>query len=181
MFQVDVRRRDNITYWALVLLGAWMTVFIGFISGSTIVTTFWKVALLVGVTALLIRFYIHAVLAYAYIRKHKYLLSQVENYWISGNPTLDELKADIKNYDQKAHVTVTRKHMLWAQLRAGYFLILGIPFGGLVATLLPIGELDSNCLFIIGLFAVYLLYEAFNFLEYGRIKKPKKSPKKPVV
>jgi len=170
---MDLDRRDTFTNWGL-------TIFLGVIAlyaemlGRTI-ESIWRFGLLLTAFGLFLRFYIHSCLTYAWTHKWNKLII-IEQYWISKkqDPTLEEVKEEIRKYDHDQKVPIRRLKILKAQLQTGYIIIFPVLAFLIFQESINIdlsGNYYNMALFLI--FICYLVYEVYNFTSYSKIDMPR--------
>jgi len=165
---ISFERRDRITNWSYVILAAVIAAYAGSFADGSFVTPLGRFGLVSGVLFVLIRFFFQSMVAYGYFLRGRYLRTRIEEYWMNGNPSLDEIKKDIKTYDHGKTIPKTGRNRLIAQARSGFFLILVIPT-------VPLGiefylNFDNGYFVIISLLVAYVLFEIWNFRSYDQTK-----------
>lgn len=168
-------RRDNLTNWAYTLLGAVLAIYFGFFSEGASIPQFWRFALIVGMSVILIRFFFQSMIAYGFFLRWRFLKNKIELYWMKGSPTVNEIIDDIEKYDHGRAVPNTdRKRLLDGQIRSGFVIVLVIPAililyeMWLVVSQPPL----KYTITLIGL-GLYIIFDVINFLSYDQMKKAK--------
>jgi len=164
-------RRDSITNWSYTILAAAIAAYVGFFGSGTSVIPLGRFGLMVGVEFVLIRFFFQSMIAYGYFLRARYLRTRIEQYWMDSNPTLDQIKHDIKEYDHGKTIPETGRNRLSGQIRSGFILILAIPTIPLAIEL----YLAYSWIYfvIISCLLAYILLEIINFRTYDQMKKRK--------
>ena len=170
---ISFERRDRITNWSYAILAAVIAAYVGVFADGSFVIPLGRFGLVSGVLFVLIRFFFQSMVAYGYFLRGRYLRTRIEEYWMSGNPSLDEIKKDVETYDHGKKTPKTGKNRLVGQIRSGFFLILAIPTIPLAIEL----HLDLNWQYfiIIGFLAVYVLAEIYNFRSYDQTQTVEES------
>ena len=163
---ISFERRDRITNWSYAILAAVIAAYAGVFADGSFVIPLGRFGLVSGVLFVLIRFFFQSMVAYGYFLRGRYLRTRIEEYWMNGNPTLDEIKKDIETYDHGKKIPKTGRNRLVGQIRSGFFLILAIPTIPLAIELYL--DLNWQYFIIIGFLAVYVLAEIYNFRSYDQ-------------
>lgn len=161
-------RRDNITNWSYTILVAGIAAYVGFFGSSTLITPLGRFGMLSGILFVLIRFFFQSTIAYGYFNRARHLRTSIEKHWIDNNPTLDQIKQEIKDYDHGTTIPSTHRSLFVGQARSGFVLILIIPIIPL-AIEFYLGYSWEYFVIITGLVG-YLLFEIFNFKNYRQMK-----------
>lgn len=170
---ISFERRDRITNWSYAILAAVIAAYAGFFADGSFVPPLGRFGLVSGVLFVLIRFFFQSMIAYGYFLRGRYLRTRIEEYWMNGNLTLDEIKNDIKTLDHGKKIPKTGRNRLIAQVRSGFFLILAIPT-------VPLGielylNLDWEYFLIIGFLISYVFFEICNFRSYDQTETVEES------
>jgi len=167
-YRFSLNRKDTLTYWALTAVFVMLAAYVELLRFKE--SSLWRISLLAATVCLLVRFFIHSCLAYAYLKKWRFLLEQIEKHWMTGKPSLNNIRQNINKYHHTPRTTVTRWYLIKAQLKAGFFLVFLIP------SLLILFEIlcspQSFYTFVpLGAILVYLTYESWQFISYEHTKK----------
>lgn len=165
---ISIERRDKVTNWSYTLLAAVIAVYVGFFGDGTFVTPLGRFALVSGVLFVLIRFFFQSMIAYGYFLRARYLRTRIEQYWMSKNPTIDQIKQDISSYDHGRALPKTDRNRLLAQIKSGFILILAIPTIPL-AIEFYLGSSWEYFVIVVGL-GIYVVLEIVNFQNYDQMK-----------
>jgi cell division protein FtsW (lipid II flippase) len=175
--QFSHSRRDTVTNSGLTLFLAILVAYAASLSYSVPLPHFWKMSLLLVGLGLLIRFFSQGMISYAFLRKWRYLGTAIESHWATGQPSLEEIRLDIETYDHEGRTTVSKRSMLWSQLRAGFLL----NFVALLAIVLweldQIGQWAGETYAVVAGFIVYVLWEIYIFVTYRPLRMPPKKEK----
>jgi hypothetical protein len=163
---ISFERRDRITNWAYAILAAVVAAYAGFFADGSFVIPLGRFGLVAGVLFVLIRFFFLSMIAYGYFLRGRYLRTRIEEYWMNGKPSLEEIKKDIETYDHGKKIPKTGRNRLTGQIRSGFFLILAIPTIPLAIELYL--DLNLQYFIIIGFLAAYVLVEIYNFRSYDQ-------------
>ena len=120
-------RRDRTTHWSYIVLTAVVTAYIGFFADGNFVTPLGRFGLVSGVLLVLIRFFFQSMIAYGYFLKWRYFRTKIEEHWMNGTPSIDEIKQDIVNFDHNKAMPETGRNLFMGQVKSGFILILAIP------------------------------------------------------
>jgi len=170
---ISFERRDRITNWSYAILAAVIAAYAGVFADGSFVIPLGRFGLVSGVLFVLIRFFFQSMVAYGYFLRGRYLRTRIEEYWMNGNLTLDEVKKDIETYDHGKKIPKTGRNRLVGQIRSGFFLILAIPTIPLAIELYL--DLNWQYFIIIGFLAAYVLAEIYNFRSYDQTQTVKET------
>jgi hypothetical protein len=165
-------RRDNVTNWAYSLLGALLAIYFGFFSVGASIPQFWRFALIIGMSVILIRFFFQSMIAYGFFLRWRFLKNKIESHWMKGSPTVNEIISDIEQYDHGRTIPNTGRKRFWdGQIRSGFIIVLIIP---LILISYEISLVASNVTYeysltLLGLI-VYIILDTINFLFYDQMK-----------
>jgi hypothetical protein len=168
-------RRDVVTNWGLTLFLAVIAVYGASVSSSVVVSHSWRISILLVGLGLVVRFFSQGTIAYAFLTKWRDLANAIELRWAYAKPSLDEIKKDIETYDHGKRASVTWRHMLWSQLRAGFLLI----FSALsILVVVELAQVYQSAewtwdvwALLIGILS-YIAWEIYIFVGYGQLKRP---------
>jgi len=166
-------RRDRVTNWSYTILAVVIAAYAGFFADGTFVTPLGRFGLVAGALFVLIRFFFTSMIAYIYFLRGRYFRTRIEQYWMDGKPTLDEIKKDIKTYDHGKSQPPLSRSPFRGQVKSGFFLILIIP-------LIPLGiefylGIRVEYFVILGALIIYILFEKHNFKNYDQVQPPKEN------
>ncbi|EGG42070.1 Hypothetical protein Nlim_1085 [Candidatus Nitrosarchaeum limnium SFB1] len=161
-------RRDSVTNWSYTVLAATIAAYVGFFGIGTSVIPLGRFGLIAGSLFVLIRFFFQSMVAYGYFLRARYLRTEIEKYWMDNNPTLEEIKQNIKKYDHGKTIPTTERNRFLGQVRSGFILILIIPIIPLVIEFSI--EYSWKYFAVIAGLAVYVLFEIYNFVTYDQMK-----------
>jgi hypothetical protein len=164
----SLNRKDTLTYWAITAVFVMLAAYVELLRFE--LPTLWRISLLVGTICLLVRFFMHSCLAYAYLRKWRYLLEQIEKHWMTGKPSLVDIQGDIKKYHHTPRTTVTRGYLVMAQLKAGFLLVFLLPISLIIFEVFYFPQ-SRFTLVSLALLITYIIYECWQFVSYEHMKK----------
>jgi len=171
------RKKDTLTNWSLTILVAFFGIYFGILSGIISNETqdqSLRFVLVTGFLIILGQFFSNSLIAYAYLRKFRFLIEQIDSYWITGTPTLDEIIENIKKLDLKPQTNVGLKKMIKAQLTAGFGVILGAPIIIWVSELFQIENLTNYHIAAFVILGAFVMWEIYSLVikKYDKIKQP---------
>ena len=120
----------------------------------------------------MIRLFFASCLAYAYLKKWRYLLDTIEKYWMSKEPSLDFIKREITELHHTPKTTESRTYFVKSQLKAGYFLLFLFP--SLLLAFETYLYHQILALFPLLFLVCYLTYEIALYSKYKNIDLRKK-------
>ncbi|MCV0367240.1 MAG: hypothetical protein K5798_08285 [Nitrosopumilus sp.] len=165
-------RRDRVTNWSYTILAVVIAAYAGFFADGTFVTPLGRFGLVAGALFVLIRFFFTSMIAYVYFLRARYFRTRIEQYWMDGTPTIDEIKKDIKEYDHGKSQPKTGRNPFMGQVKSGFFLILIIPLAPLAIEFYIGMKLEYFA--IIGALIIYILFERYNFKNYDQVQPSQK-------
>jgi hypothetical protein len=172
-YQISFSRRDNVTNWAYTLLAATLAIYFGFFSNNLSVAPFWRFSFISGMAIIMIRFLFQSLISYGYLQRVMYLRRQIERHWIDNNPSIDELRRYIKEYDHDRKMPPSKRNRFWdGEVRSGFIINIIIPVI-LISNELTIAvkPLTDIYYFILAAVIVYSVLEVINFLLYDQMRK----------
>ena len=166
--ELSIGRRDKITRLCYIVIAAGIAIYVSFFADGSSVPPLGRFALVSGILIVLIRFFFQSMIAYGYFIRGRYLREQIEQYWMWGSPSIDEVKKVITRYDHCKAIPKTKRSLLMGQINFGF----GLMF--VVAAILLTIELSleqswNHCLVLIGL-AGYVSWETFTFKRYDQMR-----------
>ena len=169
---MSFERRDRVTNWSYTILAAVIAAYVGFFADGTFVTSLGRFGLVSGVLFVLIRFFFTSMISYGYFLRARYFRTRIEQFWMDGNPSLNELKQDIKNFDHGKTMPKTGRNLFAGQIKSGFILILAIPTIPL-AIELYLGHTWEYYTILLALTG-YVILETYNFKKYDQMQYSKK-------
>lgn len=120
---------------------------------------------------LMIRLFSQSMIAYAFLRRCRYIENAIEAHWAVGQPSLQQIVVDLQTYDHGRRATVSRLAMFWSQLRAGFLLIFLVLSAVLLVELNQVQITNALSVLLLG-FLAYVVWEATIFVQYDQLKRP---------
>ena len=166
--KLSFERRDRTTHWSYIVLTAVVTAYIGFFADGNFVTPLGRFGLVSGVLLVLIRFFFQSMIAYGYFLKWRYFRTKIEEHWMNGTPSIDEIKQDIVNFDHNKAMPETGRNLFMGQVKSGFILILAIPIT-LLAIELHLTQTWEYFMILISV-GSYFVLESYNFKKYDQVR-----------
>ena len=166
-----MERKDRVTDWTIGVFFISLVAYSELLGSKT--PSIWRVYLLIILLCFVIRLFFNSCLAYAYLKKWRYLLDLIEKYWMSGEVTLEFVKKEIESLHHIPRATEKRTYFVNAQLKAGFFLLFLFP---LILLSYEV-YLDPQVQVVLpfSILVGYFIYEVTIFLAYDRIQIRKDS------
>jgi hypothetical protein len=169
--RVALDRRDKFTNWALTILGALVTLYIGSFSGKISIPDYWRFVLVVAFTIIELRFFFQSMIAYGILKRWRHLLSLIERYWFDGNPDIAGIKNAIRTFDHEKRIPVSHMGLLSAQILSGFILVLAIPTGMIANELFFLKLTIGPLYYLTVLYLVlYIIFEIISFKRYDQVR-----------
>ncbi len=108
-YQISMERKDRALDWSIT------TFFIAFIAYAELLSStnsIWRIYLLLILELFLLRFFVGSIIAYAYLKKWKYILQQIDLYYFKKESTIEEIKTIIETYDHKGATTKKARYFI---------------------------------------------------------------------
>ncbi len=173
------RKKDTLTNWSLTILVAFFGIYFGILSGNInpIPDPNIKFILVTGFLIILGQFFSNSLIAYAYLRKYRYLIQKIDSRWITGIPTLEKIMKDITELDIKGQTNVGMREACRAQLKAGFAIILVPPTIVWFSEVIIIQNLSSYHYVGFSVLAIFLGWELWSLWikKYSKIRRAKLS------
>jgi len=169
-YKFSMERKDRVTDWAI---GVFFVTLVGYVELlREQVPSIWRIYLVVGLLFFIIRLFYNSCLAYAYLKKWKYLLDLIEKHWMNATPSLDFIKGEIEKLHYMPRTTEKRIYFIRNQLLAGFILLF------LLTLFLLLFEIyfhpqDLNVAIPISLLVLYFIYESVMFIKHEALNMPK--------
>jgi len=128
--------------------------------------------LIVGLLCFVVRLFSNSCLAYAYLRKWRYLLDLIEEYWKSNTPSLDSVNQAIDKYHHARRTTDRKAYFARSQLLAGFLLLFLFSFFLLLFEICSNLQQLGNLFLPISFLAAYYAYEAIVFFRHEALGRP---------
>jgi len=170
------RKKDILTNWSLTILVALFGIYFGILSGQFQEQMLEQSLRFAVVTAFLIilgQFFSNSLISYAYLRKFRYIMKMIDSRWMNENPSFNVIKEQISVFDLKDKTVVGMREASWAQLRAGFAIILGAPTILWISELSQIQNLSFNHIIAFSFLGIFVGWEIWSLWlrKYNRIKQ----------
>lgn len=156
-YKFSMERKDRVTDWAIGILFVSIVAYAELLGNAS--PSIWRISLLVGLLAFITRLFSNSCLAYAYLKKWRYLLDSIEKHWIKGDPSITVIQNDIEKLHFSPRTTETRFYFIKSQIKAGFSLLFLFPLSMLSYELYAYPQ-DCLTLGIVGFLIAYWIYEA---------------------
>lgn len=170
-YKFSMERKDRVTDWAIGIFFVTLVAYAELLRQD--VPSIWRIALIVGLLSFIMRLFANSCLAYAYLKKWRYLLDSINKHWIKGQPSQNELNADIEKLHFSRGTTEKASYFIKSQLKAGFILLFIFPIFILVF------EFGSNfdlySLLPIGFLILYFFYESRLLWKLNETMQPSNS------
>ena len=170
-YKFSMERKDRITDWSIGIFFASLVAYVELLREQA--PSIWRIYLIVGVLCFVDRLFFNSCLAYAYLKKWRYLLDLIEKYWKQDSVTLEFMKKEIERYHYTPRTTETRTYFIKSQLEAGFLLLFLFSFFLLSFEICfriqDLNELIIPLLILIGYFA----YETIVFIKHKALGMPR--------
>lgn|GEM_PF-1320660 len=170
-YKFSMERKDRVTDWAIGIFFIALVAYAELLREST--PPIWRIYLIVGLLCFNVRLFFNSCLAYAYLKKWRYLLDMIEKHWMNNKPSLDVVKDKIKKLHYTPRTTEKRRHFVKSQLLAGFLLLFLFPLFlisfEIYFKLQNLNELIVPISFLFG----YFVYELVMFITHKPLTMPK--------
>ena len=170
------RKKDILTNWSLTILVAMFGIYFGILSGQfqeQMLEQSLRFAVVSGFIIILGQFFSNSLISYAYLRKFRYLMKLIDSRWMNGNPSFSVIVEQISVFDLRDKTVVGMRTASWAQLRAGFAIILGVPTILWISELFQIQNLSFNhyiAFLFLGIFVAWEIWSLW-LRKYKRIEQ----------
>jgi hypothetical protein len=169
-YKFSMERKDRVTDWAIGVFFIALVAYVQLLREQ--VPSVWRIYLIVGLLFFVIRLFCNSCLAYAYLKKWKYLLDLIEKHRMNGTPSLDFVKKEIEKFHYTPRTTEKRIYFIKNQLLAGFLLLFLFPLFLLLYEISSTPQ-DSNVAIPVLLLVLYLVYESVMFSKHEALNMPK--------
>lgn len=121
-----MERKDRLFDWSIGILFVAIVAYAELLSNGK--PSIWRVYLLVGLSCFIMRMFTNSCLAYAFLKKWRYLLDFIEKHWMDGETSIGDVKKEIKKYHYESKTTEKRSYFIKHQLIGGFVLLFVVPF-----------------------------------------------------
>ena len=169
-YKFSMERKDRVTDWAIGIFFATLIAYAQLLREQ--VPSIWRICLLVALLCFVMRLFSNSCLAFAYLKKWRYLVDMIEKYWMKNDSPLKK----VQNAIQRVHYTprTTRKRIFFVknQLITGFLLLFLFPFF-LLSFEFYSNPQDLNVLAPISFLVAYYVYEFILFWKNKALTMPK--------
>jgi len=171
-YKFSMERKDRVTDWAIGIFFVALVAYVQLLREQS--PSIWRICLMVGLLCFIMRLFCNSCLAYAYLKKWRYLLDLIERHWMGTVPSLDFVKNEIERHHYTPRTTERRAYFVKNQLLAGFILLFSFPF---FLLLFEIFSNPQNLDFImpVSFLVLYYAYEFVMFSRHKALNMPKKS------
>lgn len=155
-YKFSMERKDRVLDWSIGIFFVALVAYVELLRYQ--LPSLWRIYLLVGLLCFMVRLFSGSCLAYAYLRKWRYLLDQIEKHWMTNEVPLESVENDIKRYHYSPRTTERRMYFVKHQLVGGFGLLFIFPFFLLVFEILS-NPPDLNIVVPISVLVAYYIYE----------------------
>lgn len=168
-YKFSMERKDRVTDWSIGIFFISIVAYVELLRYQ--LPAIWRICMVVGLLCFTVRLFSSSCLAYAYLRKWRYLLDLIEEYWKTKAVSLDSLKEEIEKYHNTPRTVERRTYFMSHQLVGGFSLLFLFP------SLILLFEIYSNLrdsiiivpvLFLVG----YCVYESVIFVRNKELSMP---------
>jgi hypothetical protein len=169
-YKFSMERKDRVTDWAIGIFFATLIAYTQLLREQ--VPSVWRIAILVGLLCFVMRLFSNSCLAFAYLKKWRYLADMIEKHWMKNAPTLDKVENAIKRFHYTPRTTRNRVFFVKNQLITGFLLLFVFPFFLLLLEIFFHPQ-DLNVLAPTSFLVAYYVYESIIFLKNKALDMPK--------
>lgn len=172
-YEFSFNKKDNLTNWSLTILIATLGLYFGNFVGIGSFTSESRFAIVIGTLIIVIQFFVNSMLAYGFMKKWRFIKEEIEKHWMTGEPSIIVIKEHISTYDHGRRIKSGWKEMLWAQLRAGFLLILATPISLGILEICSADHISQYHYLVLLVLGIYIGWQLFTTGIYDQFKKPK--------
>ena len=169
-YNFSMERKDRVTDWAIGIFFVTLVAYAQLLREQ--VPSLWRISLLVGLLCFVVRLFSNSCLAFAYLKKWRYLIDLIEEHWMKNVPTLDKVQKAIQRFHYTPRTTEKRIFFIKSQLITGFLLLFIFPFF-LLSLELYSNPQDLNVLAPISFLVLYYVYESIIFWKSKALNMPK--------
>jgi len=174
-YKFSMERKDRVTDWAIGIFFVALVAYVELLRYQ--LPSLWRVSLIVILLCFIVRLFANSCLAYAYLKKWRYLLDLIEKYWMTNMVSLDFIKNEIEKYHYTPRTREKRMYFIKSQLSAGFILLFFFPICLLLVEIY-FNPQDLNIVIPISFLIAYCIYESVIFVLYKSLNMPSKSSSK---
>ena len=163
--RISFERRDRVTHWSYMVLGAFMAVYVGFAAGANVDTVL-RFALTATVLAIMTRFFFQSAIAYGFYLRYRHIRTKIEEHWMNKTDT-EEVKKEIQELDHGKRMPVEKSKIVVGQIKFGLLSLAlpAIPF----AYDFAIGSFFWHYVILAALMG-YVVYEIWIYAAYDQTR-----------
>ncbi|MFW9917251.1 MAG: hypothetical protein ACFFGZ_16725 [Candidatus Thorarchaeota archaeon] len=169
-YRFSMERKDRVTDWAIGIFFATLIAYAQLLREQ--VPSIWRICIIVALLCFVIRLFSNSCLAFAYLKKWRYLTDMIEKHWLKNEPTLEEVQDAIQRFHYKPRTTEKRVIFVKNQLITGFLLLFLFPFF-LLSFEFYFNPQDLNVLAPISFLIAYYVYEFILFWKNKALTMPK--------
>lgn len=173
----SMERKDRVTDWAIGIFFVALVAYVELLRYQ--LPSIWRIYLLVGLLCFMMRLFSSSCLAYAYLKKWRYLLNLIEKHWKANTVSLDFVENEIEKYDYTQRTTEKKTYFISHQLVGGFFLLFLFPFFLLLFEIYSNPQ-DLNIVVPVLFLIAYYVYESFIFSKHKALNMPSKNVVSPL-
>lgn len=169
-YNFSMERKDRVTDWAIGIFFVTLVAYAQLLREQ--VVSVWRISLLVGLLCFVVRLFSNSCLAFAYLKKWRYLIDLIEKHWMKNAPPLDKVQNAIHAFHYTPRTTEKRIFFIKSQLITGFLLLFIFPFFLMLLELYSNPQ-DLNVLAPISFLVFYYVYESIMFWKNKSLNMPK--------
>ena len=170
-YKFSMERKDRVTDWSIGIFFIALVAYVELLREQ--VPSIWRIYLIAGLLCFIARLFCSSCLAYAYLKKWRYLLDSIENHWMKETPSLDFIKAKIESLHYRPRTTERKMHFVKSQLLGGFLLLFLFPFFLLAFEVYSYHQNPYNLFMPITFLVGYYVYESVMFIKHEPLSMPK--------
>lgn len=124
-YKFSMERKDRLTDWSIAVFFVAIVAYAELLREVT--PSIWRISLAVALLCFMVRLFCNSCIAYAYLKKWRFLLDNIEKFWSNNSPTMDKIKEYIECLHYSVKTTETLLYFVRNQLISGYFLLFLFP------------------------------------------------------
>jgi hypothetical protein len=176
-YKFSIERKDKVLDWSIGILFVALVGYVELLRYQ--IPSIWRIYLIVGLLCFIMRLFSNSCLAYAYLKKWRYLLDLIEKHWMNSEISLDLVKKEIEKYHYTPRTIEKRIYFIKHQLVGGFFLLFLLPF---VLLLFEIhsNPQDLNIIIPVLFLVAYYVYESIIYATDQKRSMPSGNDVPPV-
>ncbi len=171
-YKFSMERKDRVLDWSIGIFFVAIVAYVELLRYQ--LPSFWRICLIVGLLCFIIRLFSGSCLAYAYLKKWRYLLDSIEKHWMTNDVSLDFVRNQIKQYHHTPATTERRTYFVKHQLVGGFVLLFLFPILLLLYEIYSNPQ-DTNTIAPITFLVAYCVYESIIFVRNRELSMPSKN------